>query len=575
MNRLYVKLSLLGAQLALLAGCGSSNTDTLQGGIEGSGSPRVSASPITTSGVVTALGSLFVNGVEYDVSSATITIDDAPASEAELAPGLIALVEGYVDADGVHGEAKRVTVDIAVAGPVTAVDPEHHRLTILGQTIEIDSSTNIDGRIDGDPLGGLDVGSDLEVSGFADSSGVLHARHVAPRKPTRAPHVTGYVANLDETAHTFSINGQLVSYATATVTGFGSRALGGAPVRVEVEGFDQSTLVAAAVSLRDPALPGDLGNRAVLQGRITHLDSDNDFDVDGHPVVATPGTTIDGEVRTGAVGLDDFVTVRGQLVADGVVRAQEIDAVLPGHLVGQVTIDGVSYELSGLLTSEGAFRLNIADESEAESGLGQLVGSFSRMEDTAEGAGVIIGEGCGLSQGGRFCGRETPIRIELNKTGALIDQGASGVITVGTDGGEETWPVNVGYWGGRAGFDPNRLNLAGVLKMHQAEFTQGLTVMMTIGAGYRLFFQSPETGCTGNGEIGWHGDGSLDVYDVTLTIGGCNAAFAYLNSDFEGLATVESIVPWDYDYSVLRMWVSARAGAAIPAAITLWASDMY
>lgn len=49
-------------------------------------------------------------------------------------------------------------------------------------------------------------------------------------------------------------------------------------------------------------------------------------------------------------------------------------------------------------------------------------------------------------------------------------------------------------------------------------------------------------------------------------------SFAYLNADFEGLATVESFTPWGYDFSILTIWASTVAGTAPPAAITLWAS---
>ena len=86
-----------------------------------------------------------------------------------------------------------------------------------------------------------------------------------------------------------------------------------------------------------------------------------------------------------------------------------------------------------------------------------------------------------------------------------------------------------------------------------------------------MFFQSAETGCTGNGTIVHH-ESAEDLYDVTLTIAGCNNPFAYLNADFEGLSTPGSMTPWDYDGSVHRMWLSTRAGSAFPAAVTLWAS---
>ena len=570
MNRQYMKVSWLCAALALLSGCetGGSENSTLQSGIEGSGRG------ITTSGVVTALGSIVVNSVEYDVTRATVTINGAAALESDLAPGHVTIVEGEIGADGTRGIATRVIVEIAVAGPISAIDVELNRLTILGQTIAIDASTSIEGRIEGSPLGGLDVGRDVEVSGFADSSGVLHARRIEPRKPSTPLFVTGYAESVDTSTRTFSVNGQLVSYAAATMTGFEARALAGASVRVTAQNIEQGALVADDVSLRDLRLPGVSGDTAILQGWVTRFGSKDDFDVDGHPVVRTASTSTEG---VSVVRLDAFVSVRGALIANGVVQATDVRAVLPGHLTGEVAIDDGIYGISGLLTAEGAFRLNIAEWSGgppvSDSGVGQLVGSFTLAGRAALGTGVLIGEGCGLASAGRFCGKDTAIRIELTKTGSTIDEGSSGVIRVATANGEEIWPLHIGYWGGRAGFDPAfaLADLQGLYELHQAEFAQSGSVMMSVDSEGRLFFQSAQTGCTGNGAISRHLDRAANLYDVQLKIEDCNDSFGYLNTDFEGLSTLESMTPWDYDFSVQRMWVSTTAGAASPAAITVWA----
>jgi hypothetical protein len=405
----------------------------------------------------------------------------------------------------------------------------------------------------------------------------LHARRIEPRKPNLPLLVTGYVALVDTGARTFSINGQVVSYATATLTGLAAGALAGASVRVSAQRLDQDVLVAGDVSRRDLRLPGASGDAAVLQGWVTRFGSANDFDVDGHPIVLAATTTGASVVR-----LDAFVSVSGALIANGVVAAAATDvkAVLPGHLVGSVTIDNTVYGISGLLTAEGAFRLDVGEPSSGapgyDSGLGQLVGTLVTAGSGASGTGVLIGAGCALASAGRFCGEATPVRIELTKTGSYVDEGSSGVMRVAAAGGEEIWPLHLGYWGGRAGFDAGYSlgYLHGLYALHQAEFALSESVILSIGGQTQLFFQSAHTGCTGNGAISRHHDGVLNVYDVTLRIEGCNGSFAYLNTDFEGLSTLESLTPWDYDYSVQRMWLSTAPGAASPAAITLWAGPI-
>jgi hypothetical protein len=60
---------------------------------------------------------------------------------------------------------------------------------------------------------------------------------------------------------------------------------------------------------------------------------------------------------------------------------------------------------------------------------------------------------------------------------------------------------------------------------------------------------------------------------VTLTIANCNGAWAYLNGDYSGLATITSSSVWDYD-GLLRVWLSKPAGGAGPAALTILAEQI-
>ena len=573
MNRQHVTLSWLIAQLVLLSAC---KEDPLQSGIEGSG---ITPSPaaITAFGEVTGLGSIVVNDVEYDLAGAAITINGASVRESDLAPGHVVIVEGERSVDGRRGVATRATAEVPIAGRVSTIDAGASRFTILGQTIAIDASTIIVDRIDESPLGGLEVGRDVEVSGFVDSSGLLHTTRIEPRRVSTPLLLTGHVTEVDTITQTFSINGQVVDYATATLQGFAT-PIAGARVRVTVSEFAQGTVIAEEVTLLDPRLPGEFGDAATVKGWVTRFRSADDFDVNGYPVV------IDESASDGvdAVGLDSFVRVNGTLIADAVVRATNVRnlAVPPGRMVGSVTIDEVVWGLSGLLTPDGDFRLNIEERSAGSpvlgSGLGQLVGRFT---SSTVGTGVLIGEGCALPSAGRFCRRGTPVHIELGATssgttdlfGRQVGAGGSGVIRVETESGEEVWPLDLGYSGSVAGFDyPSTLaELAGLYELHQAEFAYDSRVIMSVDSEGRLFFQSVATGCIGNGVISTHLK-TVNLYDVKLKLEACSGSFAYLNADYEGLSTLESLTPWGYDYSVLSMWVSTVTGATTPTAITFW-----
>jgi len=323
-KRLYALLAWL--PLAALSGCGGGNGgDTgfpVDRGIEGSGQS------ITSAGVVTAKGSIFVNDVEYDLTGAEITIDGDVASEEDLDVGQIVIVEGDVNDDGVTGTAQRVTVGIAVAGPISAVNLALKQITALGQTIEIDPSTNIEPPMDDQLLGGLKVGDDLEISGFVNSAGLVTARRITPRQPSTPLKVIGFVTDLDEANQRFSINGLPVDYAAATLSGLSTEDLAGAPVRVTGDGLaPDGTLKAEGVTLRDLSLPGAVGDAAQVQGWVTRFTSESDFAVDGHPVVTTPATKLEGATGAdlGIVRLDAFVSVKGTLINDGVVEAELVE----------------------------------------------------------------------------------------------------------------------------------------------------------------------------------------------------------------------------------------------------------
>jgi len=341
MNRPRFRALWLGSLPITLAACGGSGSEWVSG-IEGSGVSQPVATAVTSAGAVTSLGSIFVNGVEFELTGASISIDGRTAAESDLDVGAIVVVEGTLDQSGSTGTAARVTAGIALAGPISAIDVAGNRFTVLGQIVEVDPVTNIEGFAAGEPLGGLIPGSDVEVTGFADSTGLLVARRVTPRAPNTPLQLTGHVADPDSAGQSFSINGQSVNYAAATLEGFDARPLAGAPVRVTASTLDASgVLEAETVAFRDLRLPGAIGDTAQLQGWVTRFTSETDFDVDGRPVVTTGATVFRGQIGgiLGHVRLDAFVNVKGRLIGNGVVEATEIGTI---NLIG---LDSVISEI--------------------------------------------------------------------------------------------------------------------------------------------------------------------------------------------------------------------------------------
>jgi hypothetical protein len=90
---------------------------------------------------------------------------------------------------------------------------------------------------------------------------------------------------------------------------------------------------------------------------------------------------------------------------------------------------------------------------------------------------------------------------------------------------------------------------------------------MNIDSSGKLFFQSANSGCVGNGALAPHLSGTADTDDVTLTMKNCDGAYAYLSGQYAGLGLYSASSYWNYD-SQLRMWLSKPTAETRPAALT-------
>ena len=161
-TRLKTTAAALGA--TALAACGG----VLQlAEIEGSGYSDGSAS---------GYGSVYVNGTQFATDTATIIVDGAPANEAALDVGM----QLQIDGDVLGGVASRINFDRDLRGPVDAINrtnllSPNARLTVLGQTVFVDSRT----RYIGTELDSLSTDMSIAVSGLRGADGSLRATWVS------------------------------------------------------------------------------------------------------------------------------------------------------------------------------------------------------------------------------------------------------------------------------------------------------------------------------------------------------------------------------------------------------------
>jgi hypothetical protein len=306
--------TVLTATVALLPAC---NGPTDLAGIQGSGIPSPAAT--TTVGPITGFGSIFVDGVEYSTAGAQISADGQAATEAQLSSGQIVDINGSVNSDGKTGTATQVTFNGDVLGPVTQVDTSASTFIVLGQTVRITASTLLDSSIQPADITGLQSGTIVEVSGFADSTGVLVASRVDVKATTSQLQVKGIIQTLDTTGHTFRINGLTVDDSSAVITG---TLASGSTVLVQGTTVSSGGVLLATRIQVFPSPRGTANEHADIQGIITTFTSSADFVVNGQHVTTNAATNF--VLHNVTLGPDVEVDVQGQFDSTGTLVAQQV-----------------------------------------------------------------------------------------------------------------------------------------------------------------------------------------------------------------------------------------------------------
>ena len=151
--------------------------------------PAGGPTTVAVVGTITGFGSVYVNGVRYEVRTDTVVdIEGEPETMGDDS-GLRLGMKVYVVASNSGGQrsADRIQHDDDLRGPIESIapdanDPSIGGFTVLGQTVIVDSNTVFDDDVgDNDGVPGIDlrdlaVGMVVEVSGFPMDGGFLATR---------------------------------------------------------------------------------------------------------------------------------------------------------------------------------------------------------------------------------------------------------------------------------------------------------------------------------------------------------------------------------------------------------------
>ncbi len=300
-----------------LAGCG--------GGAGGGGTTAgIGGTGQIASGTITAFGSVFVNGIEFfDIDTATCIIDGNDSTgtncQSNLELGMVVKVTGAVN--GAQGNATQIVYDDDIDGPITGILPltpgpadVTRTFTIFGIPVLIDSATTtFSGSKDFNTLTNNDV---VELSGFFDNSGVLHATYAKFRGTlalgTTTVEIHGTVSGTTPAGgasnggDTFTVNGITVTIQPgADLSDMPGGTVSNGDL-VEVRGILQSSTAIDADRIEpEDANIGSDGDEASIEGLVTHFTGNlNGFRVDGQRVDASTAT-----LEPGSLQIDNGVKV--------------------------------------------------------------------------------------------------------------------------------------------------------------------------------------------------------------------------------------------------------------------------
>lgn len=308
------------ALAGLLHGCGGGGqtASNNNGGIGSGGTGSY------TNGPISGLGSIIVNGVRYDVGSATLVGDDTSAAQAaDLLVGVTVEVEGSSVASSTDGPASatatRVRYAAELIGELDNLSPASGRptsFTVLGQSVTINASTVLPDT----PLADAQA---VVVHGLPTPGGGVTATRVDIVTSPAFYKLSGEVVSVNRinpSNGTITFRSSLgpvqVSYNTTPPVGM----VAGSRLRVRLNVSNNlSNLQAQQILVRQEAAPGEREVR--MEGRLTGKN------VVGTTVTGFVGSTpVDLSAISGAQSLanNSLIEVKGRF-RNGVLVAEELE----------------------------------------------------------------------------------------------------------------------------------------------------------------------------------------------------------------------------------------------------------
>lgn len=314
-TRRVALLGIAGA-VAELTGCGGGGADIAGLSSGGTGS--------FTSGTITGLGSIIVNGIRYNDDTARIAAsDDTGGNHSELQLGMVVTIEGSTvtpaaTATGLPtATAYSITYGSEWRGPVSNLAAS--TFEILGHTVDVLSTTLIDGVVN--QYGLIQAGQYVEVYGYVDQiDGHIQASRIEVSNTQPGSYkLSGAITQIDRVRRTANLGRTPINWSPDSV--LPSNTAENDFVRVQLNPtLSMGVWTATRIQLQGSPLvdlPDNQDYEAEVQGSITAYQSNASFVVSGIPVNAA-NARITGTLQVGVVVEVEGKIRAGQLIASKV-----------------------------------------------------------------------------------------------------------------------------------------------------------------------------------------------------------------------------------------------------------------
>jgi hypothetical protein len=358
---------------ALAVGCGGG------GGVDTGGTGTSTA---FSSGRISGFGSIIVNGVRFDDSTAkVIDLDDDGVAHVrgDLKLGMVADVNaGAVTLDASTGlstsKATEIRYGSEIKGPVQALNVAAGTLTVIGQSVKVDAATVFEDLPTG--LASVQVGNLLEVYGFLDrSTGSYTATRIERKASLLSYKVVGTVSGLDTAAKTFALGGITVNYSSLAAGGLPALS-NGVDVRASLQTIPKGAVWTATGLFGNSPVVAD-GAQTELEGYITDFVSISNFKVAGVAVNASGSGLVFKNGNASQLANGVAIEVEG-VTRGGVLAASQIEVKTKGG-------GGQEFQLFGAIESA-----NAATQSFVLRGISVSYSASTRI-DNGTAASVVVG----------------------------------------------------------------------------------------------------------------------------------------------------------------------------------------